>query len=79
VTPYGMLASSTSASRCSSLRFGSRGGDVIRAELTESFADDSRLADTKLKNRTERAISLSSVSGSQLEKLERGKYRTRGL
>jgi hypothetical protein len=61
VTPYGMVASSTSASRCSLLRLGSLGGVAIGAELTESSPDDCRAPDTKLKNRTERAISLSNA------------------
>jgi hypothetical protein len=62
VTPCRTLSSSASAWRCSLLRLGSRGGTAIRAELTESFAANGRRGDTKLKNRTERAISLSSTS-----------------
>ncbi len=65
MTPYGVLASSASARRCSLLRPGSRGDAAMRPEVPESLTGDCRVADKGVKNRSERAISSSTASRSR--------------
>ena len=60
-TPCGMLASSSSAWRCSALRGVFRGGTAMHAELCESFADAGHVADIGLKNKSKRTISVKST------------------
>src|SRR5258708_1507091 len=54
MTPYGVLASSASARRCSPLRLGSRGDATMRPEVPESLTGDCRVADKEPQNRSER-------------------------
>jgi hypothetical protein len=74
--PSGVLASSASARRCSLLRLDSRGDVAMASEVSESLAGGRRVADTGLKNRSERAISLSMAFEKQDLMNAAGSYKS---